>query len=206
MANKRIDELDAITSLADNDKIAIVSSTTTYHTTMSALKINILSNIEDRISAVETQLNNTIKSKHSDIFMLMPEIDEYDEIVTNAKGFEDHRIFYLDNRAIKIKYFTHQFTKGTAEITVYHGEWVPVAIYGATSLMDENNKSTGNLKIISKFSSSKSISDSNYGEASMVSSASGTITISTADSLVDAYDYALGRGPHIILLILKRIR
>ena len=67
MANKRIDELDAITSLADSDKIAIVSSTTTYHTTMSALKSNILSNIEDRISAVETQLNNTIKSKHSDI-------------------------------------------------------------------------------------------------------------------------------------------
>ena len=60
MANKRIDELDGLTTLGGNEEIAIVSSATTYHTTVAALKTHIVGGtdgLEARVRAVEAKLS-----------------------------------------------------------------------------------------------------------------------------------------------------
>jgi hypothetical protein len=60
MANKRIDELDGLTTLGGSEQIAIVSSAATYHTTVAALKTHIVggtNGLENRVADVEAKLS-----------------------------------------------------------------------------------------------------------------------------------------------------
>lgn len=65
MANKRIDELDAVTSLADSANIAIVTSSTTFKTTLGDLKTHILGDLSDRVRELELR-----KTPESSVYVL----------------------------------------------------------------------------------------------------------------------------------------